>query len=571
MRRAALAISFVLTTASGSLLANAGFENWLNDSTPEVWRVESRSRTGVELETDTVNSGSRSCRLTRRVAGQGYNSGLLQRVAVVPGRQYVTGLFCLDNNENAAIGIVVSWRDRDSGYLSSTPVRQSSNLPDWQRLTDTVTAPSNAAWADFIIRAYGTTNAPAGISLLVDDAVMQPVGSVPESISIWFVQDSLAARLIDFFRGARRSLDYCCYNSSRPDVNAALIEVHSRGVALRVITDNARLQNQWVMDLRAAGVPVWSDSIGPNSAAYMHNKFAIRDAADADTSDDIVWLATYNPNVNEVHADCALELPGPALARLFQLEFNQMWGDTGRLPNPQLARFHTGKRNVLPTRTANVCGTTVRVFFGPQDRIVDTITALVSQSAREVFFAINSFTYDPLGDAMHNIWQSGRWVGGTIDRAGALDPNSEFPRLRDWGIPILVDSFPAGNGTVHEKFMVIDSSTAIVGSANWSQNANLANDESVIVFNQPDVTNRLIAEAVRRYHESGGNYPPAVIETVHLTLPRTELAPSISVATTGLGGELYDVTGRRADNRFGRVGVYFVARAGRLRKLLLVR
>jgi phosphatidylserine/phosphatidylglycerophosphate/cardiolipin synthase-like enzyme len=404
--------------------------------------------------------------------------------------------------------------------------------------------------------------------VLVDDVAFEPLVPPVETIRTWFVQDSLAARLIDFFDGARASLDYCCYNSSRPDVNAALIRARQRGIALRVITDNARLDAQWVADLRAAGVPVWSDSIGPNSSGYMHDKFAIRDAADPDTTDDVVWVATYNPNLGELNADCALELPGPSLARLYRLEFEQMWGGAGSQPDPGTARFHTGKRDVLPTHQAVVAGIPFRVLFAPQDRVVDTVTAMVNRCSRQVFFAINAFTYDPLGQAMCDAWSRGRWVGGAIDRAGALDPNSEYQRLRDWGVPIRIDSFLGAANLIHEKLMVIDSQTVIVGSANWSQNANTLNDENILIFSSPVVTARMVEEAARRYAEAGGRYPPAIEESSTGSPARlVGRNPSIRLDHSMT---VYDANGRRIDAAPARPGVYFVVTRGARTKLVLL-
>ncbi len=566
--------------AAGPLL-NGGFEEWLNDSTPTAWRIEARGRTSPFAERATVYSGSAACGLVRRVAGLGNNSGLLQRVPVTPGTRWTWQAWCMDRTAEAALGLLVTWRGPDSGYISSTPVRQSRDNPNWQAIVDTVTAPTGAAFADLIIRTYGATGAPGGAILLADQAGFEPLVPVPETIRTWFVQDSLAARLIDFFDGARASLDYCCYNSSRPDVNAALLRAHGRGVALRVITDNARLNSQWVADLRSAGVAVWTDSIGPNSSGYMHNKFAIRDAADTDTADDITWVATYNPNTNELHADCALELPGPSLARLYRIEFEQMWGGPGPQPNPAAAKFHTGKRDLLPTHEATVAGVPVKVWFAPQDRVVDTITALVRRTAGQVFFACNAFTFDPLGDAMRDAWYAGRWVGGTIDRAAALDPNSEYPRLLGWGVPILIDSFLGSANQIHAKLMIVDSTTVIVGSANWSQNANTLNDENIIVISDPAVTARMIQEAARRYLEAGGRYPPAVLEAQAPASQRARAAlPATSLPGTA---RLYDVLGRRVhavtgsltdgsppDVRRLPAGVYFAAgRPGPLKHVVI--
>ncbi|MEO0080245.1 MAG: hypothetical protein ABIK44_06175, partial [candidate division WOR-3 bacterium] len=64
-------LAFVVKVVATNLLANPGFELWENDSTPQSWRVESRTLTSVRRESDTVYSGNAAARLTRLVSGPG--------------------------------------------------------------------------------------------------------------------------------------------------------------------------------------------------------------------------------------------------------------------------------------------------------------------------------------------------------------------------------------------------------------------------------------------------------------------------------------------------------------------
>jgi len=561
--RSALLLLAGVALAGANLLSNPGFETWTNDSTPEGWRIEVRTKTAVLREADTVNSGAAACRLTRLVAGTGDNKGILERVPVRPGTQYRYSTWCLDNSSEVSLGIVISWRTADSSYIGSTSAAYSADAPAWQQVSDSAAAPADAAFADFILRTYGATGAPAGNRVLVDDASLAGDGIVPDSLCVWFFQDSLAARLIDFFNSATTSIDYCCYNSSRMDVALALVNAHNRGVRLRVVTDNTRVggnPDPWVSLLRSAGITVWSDSISHSSSSYMHNKFAIRDLADADSTNDRLWVASYNPNDGETHADCALEIPEPALAHAYLAEFNQMWGGTGDSPNPDSARFHEEKRDMLPTHEYSVNGSRARLYFAPQDRVVDTITALSSQAQREVGFAINAFTFDDLGTAMLELFGESKRVFGTFDRANALDSASEYNRLRQAHVPVEIDSFPHGNGTIHEKIMVIDSTITVTGSANWSANADYNNDENTLVLYDPAIAERFMTEIIARYLEAGGTYPPAIAEPP--ARPTREAlrvlsSPRPAASCLPAGSRLYDACGRKFAARPG-TGVVIV-------------
>jgi phosphatidylserine/phosphatidylglycerophosphate/cardiolipin synthase-like enzyme len=336
------------------------------------------------------------------------------------------------------------------------------------------------------------------------------------------------------------------------------MRAHGRGVKVRVITDNARMGDPWVGYLRGSGIVVWSDSGSSGSSNYMHHKFALRDLADADSTNDWLWNSSYNPNDGELNADYALEIPCSDLARAFRLEFEQMWGDTGPVPDPTRARFHRTKTDVLPTHEFTVNGQRARLYFSPQDWVVDTITAVAAAARCEVGFAVNAFTYDDLGLALLDQHWTGIRVFGTFDRANAGDPASEFWRLRPAGVPVLIDSYPFGSGTVHEKVMVIDSAIVIVGSANWSNNANFSNDENTLVLYDPVLAARFLAEIVARYREAGGTYPPAVAEPVRAeplirtSAPATPRSPRLPVLAYS-----YDVLGRRFSGRAGP-GVYFI-------------
>jgi hypothetical protein len=562
--------------AAANLLVNPGFESWADDSTPATWRVEARAQTAVHREPDTFRANSPSCRLTRLVAGTGNNKGVLQRVPVSPNAMYRYSAWCLENSSDISLGIVISWRAADSTYISSTSAAYSTDQPEWQQVTDSAVSPAGAAFADFILRTYGASGAPAGERVLADDAVLATDSMPADTVQVWFFQDSLATKLIGFFNRAAASIDYCCYNSSRMDVSLALVNAHNRGVRVRVITDNVRVgrsPDPWVSLLRAAGITVWSDSVSSNSSNYMHNKFAIRDLGDADSANDRMWVASYNPNDGELNADCALEIPEPALARAYLAEFNQMWGDTGATPNPAAARFHEDKTDPLATHEFTVAGSRARLYFAPVNRVVDTITALVRQAQHEVGFAISAFTFDSLGAAMLARFNAGNRVFGTFDNANAMDPASEYWLLRPAHVPVLIDSFPYGTRALHEKIMVLDSTITATGSANWSANADYNNDENTLILYDPNIARRFHAEIVARYLEAGGTWPPGISES-----PARPASPRASHRCTPvrgpaaqLGTRLYDACGRRADGRHLGAGVYFARNGGDGLPVVLVR
>lgn len=505
-----LLVCSVTVVHAANLLSNPGFELWQNDSTPQAWQVESRSRTGVDRELDTIRSGSFACGLTRRYLSAGNNYGIKQRVAVEPNTDYPMFVSVWDNNPEVSVGIGVSWLRTDTSYISASSITYSRDVAGWQRLADTVRSPAEAGYAEFRIRTYAPSGMTQANRVLVDDAVFgEPDARPADTVCTWFSQDSLGKKLIAFFGQARASIDFCCYNCSRMDVVQALLDAHVRGVRVRIVTDNTRMDDSWVIRVQRAGIKVISDAVGTSPNDLMHNKFAVRDLEDADSTNDRVWAASYNPNAlpnrpneGELRADFALEIPHSGLARAFRAEFEQMWGGSGPNPVPESARFHKAKKDVLPTHQFLVDGYPAYLYFGPQDRPVDSIAARVSKAAKHVLFAIFSFTHDGLGDAMIARWRDSVWVGGVIDRSGLYNQGSEYPRMVTNGMPVYEDSFPFGEKILHEKIMVIDSTVTVAGSANWSSGGNQANDEYVMIFRSPGIAKRFLAELTQRFWEA---------------------------------------------------------------------
>ena len=571
-----LLLLLLALAARANLLDNPGFELWEDDSTPAVWRVENRTRTMVRREQDTVRSGEASLKLERLELITGNNFGVVQTVPVRGGAEYHYRVWAREAEPEMRLGVGVSWRRADSSYINASRVRYSEDSPDWQAVADTLVAPAEAGLAEFRIRCYAVGGMTAPRSALVDDAWFAEPTTPAETTQVWFAEDSLGLRLIDFFSKARYSIDYCSYNSNRMDVTQALLDARARGVRVRVITDDARLSNEWVLTLREAGVPVWTDSVGPGASFYMHNKFAVRDFGNADSADDRVWCATYNANEGDLRADCALELPHTGIARAFRAEFEQMWGDTGMVPDPARAKFHRGKSDVIETHLFELDGWPVELYFAPQDRPVDTVAVRVAAAEQQVLFAIFSYTHQGVGDAMIDRWDEGVWVGGVIDRSGLRQQGAQYPRLVDAGIPVYEDSVPFGEKILHTKLMVIDSLVTVVGSANWSGNGNEHNDEYLFVLHHPGLARRFLEELHQRFWEATN---PAVAEPgpgARRTLPAATVVRAAALKPGLLGPELvapgvrvFDAAGREV-RRIAGPGVYHFVAEGRTRHRLVV-
>lgn len=167
--------------AGANLLRNGDFAEW-SGIYPVGWLVEDTTKARVERGTDPVRSAPAAAKITRRVEGTGNNAGVKQLVPVTGGQDYTLTAWCFDNDDNAAAGIGISWRAADTSYISHSGTAYSdSAVRTWQRVFKTAAAPSNAVYADCLLRVYGFSGSPAGGVIHFDDAsFVQGAGAVEE-------------------------------------------------------------------------------------------------------------------------------------------------------------------------------------------------------------------------------------------------------------------------------------------------------------------------------------------------------------------------------------------------------
>lgn len=104
-----------------------------------------------------------------------------------------------------------------------------------------------------------------------DSATAQSLSSTANDC----VDKGSLCELIETLQGAEKSLDVCVFAFSCKELADTLINAHSNGVVVRVITDNEQsmVSGSQIERLRKKGIQVRID----NSAYFMHHKFALVD------------------------------------------------------------------------------------------------------------------------------------------------------------------------------------------------------------------------------------------------------------------------------------------------------
>ncbi len=82
-------------------------------------------------------------------------------------------------------------------------------------------------------------------------------------------------KIVDALGSTGTSLDICVFTISDDVISKAIIDAHHRGVEVRVITDDEKMEDRGsdIAEFVSSGIPVKTD----NGLDHMHHKFAIFD------------------------------------------------------------------------------------------------------------------------------------------------------------------------------------------------------------------------------------------------------------------------------------------------------
>ena len=162
-------------------------------------------------------------------------------------------------------------------------------------------------WLEAVVRALDVARAPT---------------TATRSNAVFSPGEACLNTIVQHLRSARCSVDVCVFTLSDDRIAHEVLAAHTRGVALRFITDNDKETDSGsdVARLRAVGVPTAVD----RTDAHMHHKFAIFDGQ---------WL--LNGSYNWTRSACAhneenlVATNDATLVRQFQGAFDQLWRQLG--------------------------------------------------------------------------------------------------------------------------------------------------------------------------------------------------------------------------------------------------
>jgi phosphatidylserine/phosphatidylglycerophosphate/cardiolipin synthase-like enzyme len=307
----------------------------------------------------------------------------------------------------------------------------------------------------------------------------------------------IESTVIQLINEAQSTIDVTMYNINRRPIADALSAAHGRGVRVRYITgddtSNSALRNPDVP------FPVLEGNEGD---PLMHNKFLIFDAADPNRCQLITGATNFTEGQVFDDYNNMVIIQDQSVARIFELEFEEMWGASGALPDTGNSRFGSSKTDNTPHQV-KVGDIWMEIYFSPSDQTSFQIDKQLRKAQNDISVALLLLTRNELATALLQMHQRGIEVRGLVNNVN--DIGSDFSFLQANG----VDIWQHDEGVIlHHKYAIIDaisdvgSPVVITGSHNWTTAAEEINDENTVIIQDGTIANIFLQEFQARWCET---------------------------------------------------------------------
>ena len=127
----------------------------------------------------------------------------------------------------------------------------------------------------------------------------------------------------------------------------------------------------------------------------------------------------------------------------------------------------------------------IHAYFSPSGGCTDAVVTALNAAQKRVLVQAYSFTSAPIAKALVGAKKRGVDVQVILDKSQRTERYSSASFLADEGISTLIDPV---HKIAHNKVMIIDGSTLITGSFNFTKAAEEGNAENLLVIsNDPEL------------------------------------------------------------------------------------
>jgi len=319
--------------------------------------------------------------------------------------------------------------------------------------------------------------------------------------------DDLERTIVDFIDGARETLAVAVQELESEPIAQALVRARRRRVRVRVV-----LEGDYLMDYPARTNPfqpsgpleanrrllsaLWRANVSVRTdynPKIFHQKFIVRDVdMDGATRAVLTGSTNFTPTGVNENLNHLVVVRGALVARQYGTEFEEIWGGT----------FGASRvRHEPKPREVGVSRVRVKPLFAPDHAPEMEIMKQMLKARHRIDFAIFTFSESSgIDDCMAALQRAGIQVRGIVDGSMGARPWAGTHLVHAAGAELYLARRRNGLNKLHHKLMVIDGQLVIAGSFNYTEPANLLNDENILVIGDLEETN---AQAVARQTSLG--------------------------------------------------------------------
>lgn len=291
--------------------------------------------------------------------------------------------------------------------------------------------------------------------------------------------------LVAAIDAARLSVDVAAYSLSLNSVRNALLRAHDRGATVRVVMESSNMDRSDPQILIEEGIPV----IGDNRDGLMHDKFIIIDKSE-------VWIGSMNFTDGGAYDDNnnLMRIRSTKMVENYLTEFEEMFNDD--MFGPDIVAQ-------TPNPTITLDGTRIDMFFSPDDGVLASLVPVLESAQESIYFLAYSFTSNQLGEIVRQKAEAGITIAGVMDD-GQVRSNqgTEYDPFRQADLDVRIDGI---DGLLHHKVFIVDENIVVLGSYNFSQNAEERNDENLMIIYDPVIAEQFIFEFKRIQEQAQRN------------------------------------------------------------------
>ena len=142
---------------------------------------------------------------------------------------------------------------------------------------------------------------------------------------------------------------------------------------------------------------------------------------------------------------------------------------------------------------------TTDVYFSPHGGCTDAIVKELASARTEILVQAYSFTSKPIAKALLDARKRGIKIEIVLDKSQQYKKYSAADFVAHAGISTFIDS---AHAIAHNKIMIIDRSTLITGSFNFTKGAEENNAENLLIIKG---NKALVDRYIQNYNEDKGH------------------------------------------------------------------